>query len=468
MHGMKTTSFYEHGCQDVLVVEDSATQALKLQHLLEQNGCAVSVAYDGRQALERLKDHRPDLIISDIVMPGIDGYEMCRRIKANGDLRSIPIVLLTSLSDPHDVIRGLEASADAFATQPYRDESLLRRVNSILVNRGLGGRPSGGDVPAVFFEGKEHTLSGDPRKITEFLLYTYEDAVEKNLDLIDARDALAQSNRELERYTEQLRCRNREMEDDLRMAREIQQAFLPRQYPVFPSSAPGGESPVSFSHVYLPCATLGGDFFALLTVSDREAGVFVCDVVGHGVRAAMVTAIIRGLVEDLASAASDPGRFLTEVNRGLAAVFTRSNDVVFASAVYSVVDITTGALRYANAGHPCPLHVRRDPVGTAPVRLDRDVRGPALGLLGDTLYDTGCGRLDAGDRVVFFTDGVIEARGMGQEEYGEARLAAALTRAPSVDTQRLLDLLLDEVRTFTGEKGLEDDVCLVGVELASS
>ena len=452
--------------REILVVEDSPTQALQLRHLLEKNGYQVAVAADGEQALAWLRDHCPALIVSDIVMPGMNGYEMCHRIKADASLKHIPIVLLTCLADPQDVIRGLEAGADAFATKPYKEQSLLRRVESILMNRAMKESGELSEDGGVYFGGRKHALAAKPRQTIEFLLYTYEDAVEKNLDLMEARDALEYSNRELEISAAKLRERNAQMEDDMRMAREIQQAFLPRQYPRFPPTATEQESCVRISHLYQPSTTLGGDFFDVLSVSDTEAGVFVCDVVGHGLRAALVTAIIRGLVEDLASVAGDPGRFLTVLNRGLAAVFTRSDDPVFASAVYSVIDTTTGELRYANAGHPRPLHLSRAASTAVPLQLDREEQGPALGLFGEHAYATSRSRLAVGDLVVFFTDGVFEARGAGQEEFGQQRMKAALLRSLQLPLRQMFDALLAEVQQFTGARGLDDDVCLVAAELA--
>lgn len=197
---------------EILVVEDSATQALTLAHVLRAAGYAVEVAGDGKQALRSIASRRPALVVSDIVMPHMDGYEMCRRIKADPGTRDIPVLLLTSLSDPRDVLRGLEAGADSFATKPYDEGRLLGRIRNMLVNRERwkAGAPERG--AAVMIDGTEHRVSAGAHQILEFLLYTYEDAVAKNLDLIGARDELARSNRELERKAAELAAINRELE----------------------------------------------------------------------------------------------------------------------------------------------------------------------------------------------------------------------------------------------------------------
>ena len=106
---------------EILVVEDSPTQAERLKYILEVEGYQVTVARNGKEALSSLSEHRPTLVISDIVMPEMDGYQLCRRIKADQDLRSIPVILLTALSDPSDVVKALECSADNFLTKPYEE-----------------------------------------------------------------------------------------------------------------------------------------------------------------------------------------------------------------------------------------------------------------------------------------------------------------------------------------------------------
>src|ERR1039458_4872075 len=105
--------------EDILIVEDSPTQTEHLRHILEQNDYQVRIATDGREALGVMADWKPSLIISDIVMPEMDGFELCRRIKSDQRYRDIPVVLLTALDDPHDVIKALECGADNFISKPY-------------------------------------------------------------------------------------------------------------------------------------------------------------------------------------------------------------------------------------------------------------------------------------------------------------------------------------------------------------
>ena len=119
----------------ILVVEDSPTQALQLQYILEQHDYQVTVLTNGRKALAYMQQHKPTMVISDILMPEMDGYTLCQQIKADANLADIPVILLTALSDPKDVIRGLECGADNFIVKPYDEDFLLSRIQYILANQ---------------------------------------------------------------------------------------------------------------------------------------------------------------------------------------------------------------------------------------------------------------------------------------------------------------------------------------------
>ena len=175
--------------QEILIVEDSATQSLRLQNSLEKHGFTVTAARDGGAALEVLAHLRPTLVISDIQMPGIDGYELCRRLKADPALSDIPLILLTSLSAPQDIIRGLECGADNFVVKPYDDDFLFARIATVLANRDLGPAANGAAIP-IHFAGQKYEIAAGRRQILNLLLSTYETAVRSNAELIKAHEEL--------------------------------------------------------------------------------------------------------------------------------------------------------------------------------------------------------------------------------------------------------------------------------------
>ena len=180
----------------VLIVEDSPTQALRLQNTLEKHGFTVTAAHNGREALEALSRMRPALVISDIQMPEMDGYELCRRLKANAMLREIPLILLTSLSTPQDIIHGLECGADNFVVKPYSEAFLLERIRGVLENRALGAGADNAAIP-VSFAGQRFEIAAGRRQILSLLLSTYETAVKTNADLAAAHEALKAAQAQL-------------------------------------------------------------------------------------------------------------------------------------------------------------------------------------------------------------------------------------------------------------------------------
>ena len=181
----------------ILIAEDSPTQAQRLQHILEQQGYEVGVARNGRLALEMMPQFRPALIISDVKMPEMDGYELSRRIKAQPDLRNTPVILVTTMSDPEDVIRGLECGADNFVLKPYDERYMLARVRYVLVNREMHRKEDLGRGVEIYFNDHRHFITADRSQILNLLLSTYDAAVQRNKDLTQSQESLGQRSAEV-------------------------------------------------------------------------------------------------------------------------------------------------------------------------------------------------------------------------------------------------------------------------------
>jgi len=194
---MSTPAPKDQMAGEILIAEDSQTQALLLKKMLQRHGFTVTVAYDGRQGWEALSHVRPILIITDIQMPEVDGYELCRRVKADVTLQEIPVMLLTSLSAPQDIIHGLECGADNFVVKPYEEEFLMARIRTVLANCALK-RSTGEDRGiAVEFAGQRYVIDSSRRQILNLLLSTYETAVKTNDDLIQAHKELKAAQAQL-------------------------------------------------------------------------------------------------------------------------------------------------------------------------------------------------------------------------------------------------------------------------------
>ena len=267
---------------------------------------------------------------------------------------------------------------------------------------------------------------------------------------------------ELEARQAEIDAKNRQMEDDLRMAREVQIAMLPRE---FPACVAADGPALHFAQLFAPAGGVSGDFFDVLAVSPQAAGVIICDVMGHGVRSAFITAMIRSMLEELRPQAGAPGEFLTRLNAGLTRLLQRTGDLIFVTASYVVIDAAARRLRYAHAGHPAPLHwdARRGHAGAFPAT--GRIGGPALGLLGDHLYEEADLSLQEGDRVLLYTDGIFEVADAAGEEFGPGRLAAAFAATAALPLAEALTQLRDTAVRHAGGRPFDDDVCLVACEL---
>lgn len=207
----------------VLVVEDSTLQAKRLKRLLMENGFQADVAVNGQQGLELARLHRPSLILSDIIMPVMDGYQMCRAIKNDRELKHIPVVLLTSLSDPRDVFLGLESGADSYISKPYDKATLLRRIGSVLSSLRSPDTEGPQEELVVLLAGKRYAITSSRRQILNLLLSTYQDAVEQNRILREMRTKLVLLNEELEKMVAE---RTVALEEEIVERKRAQEALV--------------------------------------------------------------------------------------------------------------------------------------------------------------------------------------------------------------------------------------------------
>lgn len=283
-----------------------------------------------------------------------------------------------------------------------------------------------------------------------------------------SRDVTArkQAEEQLAKFTEELRAKNETLEQDLEMARELQNALLPQNYPQFlHGAADGSESAVHFYHFFHPSMAVSGDFFDVLKISDDVAGLFICDVMGHGVRAALVAATVRALVGELRYTWNDPSEFLAQLNRALRGTLKNTGISLFASAFYVVADLARGELRYANAGHPHPLRVHHDAHAAKTAPLNGGKPGPALGLFDDAKYVNCRAPLSPHDVILVFTDGLLEVEGADGQLYDYPRFLRAVNARSELPTEALCRGLIEEVQHFSANQEFTDDVCLVAMEI---
>jgi serine phosphatase RsbU (regulator of sigma subunit) len=398
----------------VLIVDDDPTVAAMLQQIVRQLGnglvCEPVWADKGVLARAQLKKRRFQLVLLDYMLPDEDGLTVLIAINALPPSERPVVIMLTGAGNEQVAVAAMKMGVRDYFAKPVVDFQALRR--SII-------------------SALEH--------------YCLE-------------EKLAQS-------TEELRRKNLEMDSDLALARGVQQALLPQSYPVFPAGVPLGKSALHFCHRWIPSEKVAGDLFDVFPVGEDAAGIFLFDVMGHGVRAALVTALLRGLVHEEMQLADRPGKLLEKINRSLLTLLGQTGDLVFVTAIYVVIEATSGAVRMANAGHPAPFHLRRRAEKVVPL-AEAEEPGPALGLLGDTVYEETRATLDQGDALLLFTDGLFEAANAAGDEFGRKRLCTALASRLTLPTSKLIDVLLTDIEAFqaAGTKGFEDDVCIVAVD----
>ncbi|MGA7881909.1 MAG: SpoIIE family protein phosphatase [Terrimicrobiaceae bacterium] len=281
-----------------------------------------------------------------------------------------------------------------------------------------------------------------------------------------ASDFSAMSGKLL-RYQEDLKtdlaAATAEIQSDLDMARDFQQAFLPRDYPQVPTRAEEARLALNFQHVYRPATSMSGDFFDVIKLNDHCAGVLIADVMGHGTRSALVTSILRALLHGLAQSGEDAGAFLSLLNSNFYATMKRTDQVIFVSACFVTFDTRDRIARCASAGHPSPLIGNRQTGQVQPVYSNLK-KNPALGLLPEASYQVFTHELEEDDLYVLFTDGVEEAMNAAGEIYGIERLGRAMKSSMKLDIGDLTQAIVDDILKFSGNVPLADDLCLVAVE----
>jgi phosphoserine phosphatase RsbU/P len=216
--------------------------------------------------------------------------------------------------------------------------------------------------------------------------------------------------------------------------------------------------------LYFPTGDVSGDFFNVFPVGEKAAGIFICDVMGHGVRSALITSMIRGLVEEHVQAVADPGELLTRVNRALAVILKQADTTMFATCFYVVADVERAQLRFANAGHPSALHIQHGN-GAAHKLQGNERPGPAMGIFPTASYVTSSSPMKKGDRVMLFTDGLFEVEDASGTLFTEDQLHTTVTRYAGLPAQEFFDRVISDVRQFSERKSFDDDVCVVGMEV---
>lgn len=268
---------------------------------------------------------------------------------------------------------------------------------------------------------------------------------------------------ELKNKEQELKTTHEKIVDDLRLAAKLQQAFLPQSYPSFVDS--NNRPLIQFHHFYEADIDLGGDFCSVYRLSDTRAGLLICDVMGHGVRAALVTAIVHAFAEELVQKTDSPGHFLTALNQRLVPVLQSEDEYLFATAAYCTIDLKTGEMALSLAGHTLPFLIQPNVGIVSQLTIAEKTSGPALAIVEDYAYEDTRVQLLPGDEVLMYTDGICEALNSSRDEFGVEHLQKTIQDFNTLPLKELIPRIINVVQDYAGSKKLGDDVCLLGFTL---
>lgn len=344
----------------------------------------------------------------------------------------------------------------AFAQATREDEMRVMTTGEPLISKAE--KETGPDGSTTWVSTTKVALRDKDQKIIGLIGISRDisELKQKELELETANRELSETNRQLSKA-------NRHISKDLRMAARLQQTFLPKFYPEIVSAS--GKRLLEFHHFYEANIEIGGDFCTVQQLSSTKAGLLICDVMGHGVRAALVTSMIRTIADNLTPINKEPGPFLTQMNRRLHPMLQSDEDFLFATACYITIDAETGVMEGAIAGHTTPLLIQPRLGKVTSMNIVSMHAGPALAITSDHEYQTFSIPLHAGDEVLMYTDGISEALNANRDEFGTGHLQQTVQNFTRLPLKELLPKIVQVVRDYAGKNKLGDDICLLGFTL---
>ncbi|PWR75530.1 response regulator [Methanospirillum stamsii] len=266
----------------ILIVEDNRTQAEYLRHLLEKKGHMVTITNNGFEALENIGSINPDIILTDVMMPDMDGFTLCKKLKQSEVTSHIPIILVTHLYSPVDVIKGLEAGADNFIIKPFDPENIFSRISSIMLAKNHVQTEEALKPLDVVFSSEVHTISSSRMQILNILLSTYETAVKNNSELQVAHERLHYTNAQLQKVVEDLQQTNESLHLKNLERERLESSLISAQEKIKTISEVinqviSSQVQVAYDALCIPKKTKGKD-------EAKKAGTDPCLLMLHGIK----------------------------------------------------------------------------------------------------------------------------------------------------------------------------------------
>jgi len=384
----------------VLIVDDTADKRYLLAYILEKQ-FQVLQAENGRKALTMIENERPDVVLLDVLMPELDGFEVCRRMKANSEVAQIPVLFVTVLNHDETRVEGLELGGEDFISWPVNPSELVARVRA----RVRSVRP-----------------------------------------LTELRSVVQKQSRELEEE----RQREAATRYELEQARLVQERFVINVFPT-------GRG-LEFAHRYRPSRQVGGDLFDVVAKNSREVALLMADISGHGVPAALLTSVTKVLFRTGVEQCAQPAEFVRWFNRQIS-VYLATGE--FLTVFVGLWNLDNRCFSYAGAGHPPTLLISPD--GSHVDRLN--VSQGIVGIRPDADFAESSVKLHAGHRLVCYTDGITEATNTNEEIFGEERLADACVRFTKMPLYTMVEGVFADIDAFVKDQAQSDDQALLALEV---
>jgi phosphoserine phosphatase RsbU/P len=407
--------YYVGGCVKILIVDDSKQIRFMLQRLLERWGYEVIAACNGMEAWQYIQHESINLIISDWVMPQMDGLELCRRLRADDFAHYVYIILLTSKDNKADLIEGMEAGADDFLIKPFHADELRLRIRA-------GER------------------------------------------ILRLESTLEERNQKLHEMYQHLEQAYSQIRKDLEAAATMQQSLLPETAVTL--------CDVRFDWIFRPCAFVAGDIFNFFRLDEHHLGFYHLDVAGHGIPSALLSVTLSKVLNPDPNQGSPLKYFIPipphyEINNPIDVVRQLNNRfqsdsscAIYFTMVYGVLDTRSRFLMLTQAGHPSPIHLGCQ---SAPALLGTG--GFPVGMLPEVDYESVELNLNHGDRLFLYSDGVTECMNESKEVFGDERLQGLLKMANNLPLHDALSTLENALSTWRGDTGFDDDISILALEI---
>ncbi len=395
---------------EIMVVDDTLNNLRLLAKILKKQGYKVRPVPNGKLALAAIKVSAPDLILLDINMPGINGYEVCNQLKKNIKTREIPVIFLSAMNETLDKIKAFEVGGIDYITKPFQVEEVLARV-------------------------KTH--------LNLYLLQKEMEETNNNLEAI------------VKRRTDELlklQILKHGIELELKIAKEIQSSILPHSFLPF-------KNRIAFFAETKPARRVGGDFYDFCSIDENRMFFCIGDVSGKGIPAALFMAIIKTLIKVEAKRLKSPVDIIVAVNDFL---LEENDTCMFASVFCGIINIDSGKIEYCNAGHTAPLLSRHgEKYEYQPLHNDT-----VVGVLPakENDYFTGEMEFGRGDRIFLYSDGITEAINKKKEQYTNERLLKVLNETNSIESSKVIDFVKADLLTHMEDEPQADDMTVMILE----